>query len=82
MQAWPALAAARAHDPATRVPFAVDIDASMVEAGSVARDHARALHRWPQWVQAGDHRVTLVAPPAERTDALMEINHALRARPR
>jgi 8-oxo-dGTP pyrophosphatase MutT (NUDIX family) len=78
MQAWPALAAARAHDPATRVPFAVDIDASMVEAGSVARDHVRALHRWPQWVRADDQRVTLVAPPAERADALMEINHALR----
>jgi 8-oxo-dGTP pyrophosphatase MutT (NUDIX family) len=79
MQAWPALAAARAHDPATRVPFAVALEGSMIEAGSVARPHAPALRRWPQWVQVNEQRVALVAPAAERADALAEMNHALRA---
>jgi 8-oxo-dGTP pyrophosphatase MutT (NUDIX family) len=79
MQAWPALAAARAHDPATRVPFVVEHDGSMVEAGSVARPHARELRRWPHWLQVSDERVALVAPVAARADALAEMNHALRA---
>jgi 8-oxo-dGTP pyrophosphatase MutT (NUDIX family) len=79
MQAWPALAAARAHDPATRVPFAVSLEGSMIDAGSVAWPHMRALRRWPHWVQVNDERVALVAPAAERADALAEMNHALRA---
>ena len=79
MQAWPALAAAQAHDPATRMPFVVDLDGARVHAGSVARAHARALHRWPHWVQATDQHVTLIAPAAERAAALAEMNHALRA---
>ena len=79
MQAWPALAAARAHDAATRVPFAVALEDSMVDAGSVARPHTRVLRRWPHWVQVTDERVALVAPAAARADALAEMNHALRA---
>jgi 8-oxo-dGTP pyrophosphatase MutT (NUDIX family) len=79
MQAWPALAAARAHDPATRVPFVVAVEGSTIEAGSVARPHTRALSRWPRWVQVNEQRVALVAPTLERADALAEINRALRA---
>jgi 8-oxo-dGTP pyrophosphatase MutT (NUDIX family) len=79
MQSWPALAAARAHAPAARVPFAVQTDGAVVLAGSVARTHVRALNRWPHWLRANGHGVTLVAQAAERAAALQAMNHALRA---
>jgi 8-oxo-dGTP pyrophosphatase MutT (NUDIX family) len=78
MDAWPALAAARAHDATTRVPFAVEIEGTAAEAGSVAPGHLRALRRWPHWVRVEDRRVTLIARAAERTEALATMNHALR----
>lgn len=73
------MAAACAHDPAARVPFAVQLDGSTVAAGSVARHHTRALRRWPQWVHMSEQRVTLVARTAERAEALATMNDALRA---
>jgi 8-oxo-dGTP pyrophosphatase MutT (NUDIX family) len=79
MNAWPALAAARAHEAATRVPFAVEIEGTAIEAGAVAPQHLRALRRWPHWVRVEDRQVTLVACTAERTEALATMNHALRA---
>jgi len=80
MTPWPAIAAAVAHDPATRVPFFVAHgDAAPREVGSVARAHARALGRWPQWLHTGDDHITLTAPPAARAEALATLNDALRA---
>jgi 8-oxo-dGTP pyrophosphatase MutT (NUDIX family) len=79
MEAWPALAAARAHDPAARVPFAVDDEGSSVSVGSVAHVHLRVLRRWPHWLHVNDQRVTLLASGDERTAALATMNHVLRA---
>lgn len=77
---WPALAAARAHDPRTRVPFfVVGAQGQAVEAGSVARAHATALRRWPQWLQVHGERITLQAGAATRGEAMATMNHALRA---
>lgn len=79
MPSWPAVAAARAHDAAARVPFTVQADDMAVLAGSVARAHLRALGRWPHWLRANGHGVTLIAQAAERAAALQAMNHALRA---
>jgi len=79
MPSWPAVAAARAHDAGARVPFAVHVDGTAVLAGSVARAHLRALARWPRWLRASEHGVTLVAQPGERAAALQAMNDALRA---
>ncbi|MBE7420497.1 MAG: DUF4743 domain-containing protein [Ideonella sp.] len=80
MHAWPALAAARAHDAAARVPFAViDAAGAAVPVGAVARTQLGALRRWPRWLAPYDDGVALVAPPAARADALAAINDALRA---
>ena len=79
MASWPALTAARAHDPATRMPFAVAIDGAARTVGSVAPAHLPVLRRWPQWLQLQPERVLLVAPPDERAAALATMNHALRA---
>jgi 8-oxo-dGTP pyrophosphatase MutT (NUDIX family) len=76
---WPALAAARAHDPATRVPFFVAGSAAQpVQAGSVLRAHAAALRRWPQWLQVLDTRITLIAAADAAADAMASMNDALR----
>lgn len=72
--AWPAIAAARAHDPATRVPFFIGGHA----AGSVAQAHADALQRWPAWLRMAPGRVELIAADAARDEALATINHTLR----
>jgi 8-oxo-dGTP pyrophosphatase MutT (NUDIX family) len=69
---WPALAAARLHDPASRVPFAV----AGRRVGSVARAHLPALRAWPAWLAVADDGVTLIAP--ERDSALAAIHAALR----
>ena len=71
---WPALAAARAHDAAARVPFRID-DAL---AGSVACAHLHALRAWPGWLAVNSSGVTLRAPAAERDAALAAINAGLR----
>jgi 8-oxo-dGTP pyrophosphatase MutT (NUDIX family) len=77
---WPALAAARAHDAVPRVPFFVaHAAAAPVHAGAVARAHLGPLHRWPHWLTLHDTGVTLHAAPAERAEALLTINDALRA---
>ena len=72
--AWPAIAAARAHDPSTRVPFFIGGHA----AGSVAQAHADALQRWPAWLRMAPGRVELIAADAARDEALATINHTLR----
>ena len=71
--AWPAIAAARAHDPSTRVPFFIGGHA----AGSVAQAHADALQRWPAWLRMAPGRVELIAADAARDEALATINHTL-----
>lgn len=77
---WPALAAARAHDTRTRIPFFVaGADGAPIEVGSVAPVHVAALRRWPQWLQLHDRRITLQATPNGRDDALATINHTLHA---
>ncbi len=71
---WPAINAARAHNPATRVPFFIEGHA----VGSVAHAHAAALRRWPAWLRAEPGRIELLADKAARNDALAAINAALR----
>jgi 8-oxo-dGTP pyrophosphatase MutT (NUDIX family) len=72
---WPAIAAARAHDPARRVPFLI----GGRTVGSVARAHLGALRRWPDALAVGDDRVALTVPGASARDAaLAAINDALR----
>ena len=70
---WPAVAAARSHDPSLRVPFVVDGRV----VGSVARAHLPALAAWPLWLRVDDTGVALLA--AERDAALASVNAALRA---
>ncbi len=70
---WPAVAAARAHDAAARVPFFVAGRA----VGSVARVHLGALRAWPQHLTIDDAGVTLTA--GHRDAALAEMHAALRA---
>jgi 8-oxo-dGTP pyrophosphatase MutT (NUDIX family) len=70
---WPALAAARAHDASTRVPFML----AGRRVGTVAREHLPALRAWAAWLALTDERVTLIAADADA--ALSSINNALRA---
>ncbi len=70
---WPALAAARAHDPAKRVPFVL----AGRRVGSVAREHLPALRAWPQVLAVTGEGVALIASDAER--ALEAINLDLRS---
>src|SRR5262245_1804714 len=80
MMEWPSIAAARAHDTATRTPFRVaQSDASTLDVGSVARAHLRPLQRWPQWLQVDEQAVTLHCAPAARADALAAMHDVLRA---
>jgi 8-oxo-dGTP pyrophosphatase MutT (NUDIX family) len=81
-KAWPAVAAARSHDLATRVPFYLRDPRGLgqsVEVGSVARAHLPALTRWRRWLQLDAQRVTLSAPLEALADALGAMNAALRA---
>jgi 8-oxo-dGTP pyrophosphatase MutT (NUDIX family) len=81
-RAWPAVAAARSHDPATRVPFYwcdPRRQQHEVEVGSVAPAHIPALARWPRWLRLDARRVNLAVPPEALAGALGEINDALRA---
>ncbi len=70
---WPALAAARAHEPSARAPFML----AGQQVGSVARQHLQALRAWPAWLAVGDAGATLTAPDASA--ALKSINAGLRA---
>ena len=72
--AWWQIAAARAHDPATRVPFFIAGHA----VGSVAHAHVATLQRWPAWLRAAPGRIELIADDAARNEALASINHTLR----
>ena len=80
MSAWPAIAAARAHDQATRAPFFVgEAGAAALPVGSVARAHLPALRRWPQWLQVDGRGVTLHCAAAARADAMAAMHDVLRA---
>ena len=57
MDDWPALAAARRHDPASRLPLVVGNSV----AGSVAIADLHALKAWPQWLRIDAHGVHLLA---------------------
>ena len=80
MMTWPAVAAARAHDPATRTPFFVaQTGAPPLAVGSVAQTHLRALTRWPQWLHVEPRGVTLHCAASARADALATMHDTLRA---
>jgi 8-oxo-dGTP pyrophosphatase MutT (NUDIX family) len=70
---WTALAAARARDPAARVPFMVAGRA----VGTVARAHLGALRAYPEALGVDQNGVTLIA--VDRDAALARIHAALRA---
>jgi len=72
---WPALRAARAHDPSARVPFEIAGET----VGSVARQHLSALQPFAPALRIEGHRVRLQVAAGERTDTLAQINHRLRA---
>ena len=77
---WPAIAAARAHDPATRTPFFVAQDGVPPSTvGSVALEYLRALARWPQWLRVEPRGVTLHCAAAARADAMAAMHDTLRA---
>jgi 8-oxo-dGTP pyrophosphatase MutT (NUDIX family) len=69
---WPAITAARAHDPSRRLPFF--IGSHLV--GSVAHEHLTVLRDWPQALQVDRAAVRLVG--AEPTAVLVSVNAALR----
>ena len=71
---WSAISAARAHDPATRVPFFIAGHA----VGTVAHSHVAALQRWPAWLRAEPDGIELIAAVAARDEALATINATLR----
>ena len=71
---WSAITAARAHNPATRVPFFI----AGQEVGSVTHAHVAALQRWPAWLRAAPGRIELIADEAARNEALASINQTLR----
>lgn len=71
--AWPALAAARAHDPLLRLPFLINGQ----RAGSVARVHLAALLRWPDCLRVTPQAVELRVAEDERDRALADINRDL-----
>ena len=73
---WPAVAAARRHDAASRLPWLVDGQT----AGSVHRGHLSALRAWPRWLEVSDEAVhTLVPGGPPRDNALAQVNRALHA---
>jgi len=77
---WSAIAAARAHDPATRTPFFIAQEgASRWAVGSVAHANLRALARWPQWLHIEPHAVTLQCEASARDDAMAAMHDVLRA---
>jgi 8-oxo-dGTP pyrophosphatase MutT (NUDIX family) len=75
---WPAIAAARAHDAAARVPFLVREGDRDLPAGSVARVHLDALARWPEALALAERSVTLTLPAPERSGFLAQANDWLR----
>ena len=79
MIVWPTIAAARAHDAATRTPFFVASPGAVpLPVGSVAHAHLRSLRRWPQWLQVDEHRITLHCASAARAEAMATMHDALR----
>jgi 8-oxo-dGTP pyrophosphatase MutT (NUDIX family) len=69
------LAAATAHEAGARCPFVVDGR----QVGSVARLHLGVLRRWPEVLDVGTDRVTLITPAARRDAALASLHQQLRA---
>ena len=80
---WPAITAAQAHDPSTRLPFFILDQAQALRTGSVARAHLPALAHWPDALQITDQAITLTLPATAtataRTAFFAQANQALRA---
>jgi 8-oxo-dGTP pyrophosphatase MutT (NUDIX family) len=76
---WPAIDAARASDPASRLPFWVLDAGQPVLAGSVAIAHLPALAHWPEALRVEATGVTLTVPATQRSGCLAQVNHALQA---
>lgn len=74
---WPAIAAARACDPAARLPFFILDNGQPQRAGSVARRHLAALARWPGALLCQPDRLTLRLPGTERQAFFDETNRWL-----
>jgi 8-oxo-dGTP pyrophosphatase MutT (NUDIX family) len=75
---WPCLTAARAHDAAARMPFAVATpDGGLQRAGSVARADLPALAPWADVLHEQDGQLRLLASPDERNALLGEVNAAV-----
>ena len=76
---WPAIDAARASDPDTRLPFWVIDAGQALLAGSVAKAHLPALAQWPEALRIDAHGVALTVAEAQRSGFLAQTNQALRA---
>ncbi len=83
---WPAVAAARQHNPASRLPWVVDGHV----AGSVLRSHLQVLQAWPDVLAVRGDAVHLLVPGGDkgegregregaRDEALAHINRRLHA---
>jgi len=75
---WPAIDAARDHDPDTRRPFLIADAGQDLLVGSVARAHLGALAAWPEALRLDGAGVTLTLPAAERDGFFAHANQALR----
>jgi 8-oxo-dGTP pyrophosphatase MutT (NUDIX family) len=71
---WPALRAANAHDPASRVPFFVE----RTRVGSVARAHLPALAAHGSRLRIGEDEVVLEVAADRRDGEWAALNLALR----
>ncbi len=74
---WPALDAARAHDPASRVPLHILAQGQARLAGAVARADLPTLAAWPDALQITDRGVLLCLPAADCSAFLDRINRQL-----
>ena len=74
---WPALLAARDHDPASRVPLHILVQGQPVLAGAVARADLPALAAWPDALRITDHGVLLCLPAQARSAFFDRVNRQL-----
>ena len=74
---WPAIEAARAHDPGARVAFFMRHAGQPQVVGSVARAHLPVLSPWPEALQIDGFGVTLTLEGAECTRFFEHANRSL-----
>ena len=74
---WPAIQAAQAHDPLTRVTFFMQHAGQPHAVGSVARAHLAALSPWPEALQIDANGVTLTLDSAACSSFFEQANHTL-----